>query len=312
MPAKTSGGKAGPAALGAAGLAPLAIALVVGNALIPSGGGGLKPISPDPTAPAQCEEGLENSEECHSGYPTGCSPTGKYDGYLNFLKNQHPPRNSVPVKFFTSATDYQDLDSRTPSELAKSNHLDLRDQLATMGEGQPHGVIGYLYYAKQEGAESSNCELTAPDDTDFHIGIGFDKGLAAAALKRSSQTAAQKNALKQTAVVVEMTPQYRSDFAPEWTLAAVQAVVGRQVKVVGQLMADNEHNVPKDNCGLAGHGPACWRASIWELHPVTSFQVCTLKDAGCTADGPGWVEIGQGEAVENAATSAPAAAQSRN
>jgi hypothetical protein len=282
--------KAGSAALGAAGLAPLAIALLVGNATIPSSGS--KVVSNDPAAPVQCEAELENFHECHASYPSGCSPTGKYDGYLNYLKNQHPPRDSQPAAVFTSLADYQKLESNTPKTLGKSNHLDLKDQLAAMGEGHPAAVIGYLYYVKQEGAESSNCELTAPEDTDYHIGIGFDKNIAAAGLPHAKPTAADKTALKQTAVVVEMTPQYRDSYAPEWTIDAVKAVLGKQVKVIGQLMADNEHNVTKDNCGLAGHGDSCWRASIWELHPVTSFQVCTLKDGECTQSGPGWVDIG--------------------
>lgn len=274
-------------ALGAAGLAPLVIALVFGNALIPSAGSNV--VSASPTTAAQCEEGIENSNECHASYPTGCSPTGKYDGYLNFLKNQHPARDVKPVRVFTSMGDYQDLDRRTPPELAKSNHLDLKTQLEGLGEGQPHAVIGYLYYAKQEGAESSNCEMTAPEDTDFHIGIGFDKNVAASLSKPKAKPPA---GLNKTAVVVEMTPQYRADFAPEWTLQALRAAIGKQVKVVGQLMADNEHNVPKDNCGVAGAGPSCWRASIWELHPVTSFQVCTVE-AGCAADGAGWQDLGE-------------------
>jgi len=275
---------------GAAGLIPLAIALIAGNALIPVNGS--KVVSADPTAAAKCEDGLENERECHSGYPTGCSPTAQYDGYLNFLKNQHPPRDSKPVRLFTSLGDYQDLDSRTPPQLSKANHLAFKTQLEAMGEGQTHAVVGYLYYAKQEGAESSNCELTAPDDTDFHIGIGFDKAVAASAMPHAVRTAADKAALTDTAVIVEMTPQYRADFAPEWTLADLRAVIGKQVKVAGQLMADNEHNVPKDNCGLTGHLGSCWRASIWELHPVTSFQFCTLKDAECAPNGPGWEDLG--------------------
>jgi hypothetical protein len=289
--------KPGPAALGAMGAAPLAIALLVGSAVIPSGG--LKPVTTDPNAAVQCEEGLENYTECHAGYPTGCSPTGRYDGFLNFLKNQHPARGSAAVKYFTGMADYQDLDSRTPKTLAKGNHFAVKDDLAKMGEMQEYGVIGYLYYAKQEGAESSNCELTAPDDTDFHIGIGFDKNLAA---KASKAKGPDKTALDQAAVVVEMTPQYRADFAPEWTIDALKAVVGKQVRVVGQLMADNEHNVPKDNCALPGHSATCWRASIWELHPVTSFQYCSTAE--CSADSSGWVDLGGTEAKPAAATSA--------
>src|ERR1051326_4713031 len=276
--------KPGPAALGAMGVAPLAIALLVGSAVIPSGG--VKPVTNDPNAAVKCDEGLENYTVCHAGYPTGCSPTGSYDGFFNFLKNQHPARGSAAVKYFTGMADYQDLENRTPKTLAKGNHFTVKDDLAKMGEMQEYGVIGYLYYAKQEGAESSNCELTAPDDTDFHIGIGFDKNLAA---KASKAKGPDKTALDQAAVVVEMTPQYRADFAPEWTIDALKAVVGKQVRVVGQLMADNEHNVPKDNCALPGHSATCWRASIWELHPVTSFQYCSTAE--CSADSSGWVEF---------------------
>ena len=282
--------RVGSAALGAAGLAPLAIALLVGNATIPSSGS--KVVSTDPATAVQCEAGLENFHECHASYPSGCSSSGKYDGYLNYLKNRQPPRDSKPALVFTSLSDYQKLESNTPKTLGKSNHSDLKDQLAAMGEAHPAAVIGYLYYVKHEGAESGNCELTAPEDTDYNIGVGFDKNVAASGMPKATPSPADKTSLKQTAVVVEMTPQYRDSFAPVWTIDAVKAVLGKQVKVTGQLMADNEHNVSKDNCGLADHGDTCWRASIWELHPVTSFQVCTLKDAECTRDGPGWVDIG--------------------
>jgi hypothetical protein len=287
MPTRNSRAKASTAALGAAGAIPLALALTVGN-LTP--GGGSTGVSGDPNAPVKCEDGIENFRGCHPAYKTGCSGSGSYDGYLNYLKNQEPPRNSTPSQTFTSAVNYQDLDRRTPSDLAKSNHFDLKDDLAKLGEGQEYGVIGYLYYVKQEGAESSNCELTSPDDTDFHIGIGFDKSVAASVATPSKETAADKLAVKETAVVVEMTPQYRADFAPEWTIEVLKKILGKQVRVTGQLMADNEHNNTKDNCGLSGHGPACWRASIWELHPVTRFQWCKADD--CTNDPASWTDLG--------------------
>jgi hypothetical protein len=288
MAARSSKTKVAPAALGAAGAIPLALALTVGN--LTPGGGGSTGVNGDPNASVKCEDGIENFRGCHPTYQTGCSGSGKYDGYLNFLKNQEPARSSTPVKLLTSAADYQDLNSRTPTDLRTSNHFDLKDDLAKLGERQEYGVIGYLYYVKQEGAESSNCELTSPDDTDFHIGIGFDKSVAASVATPSKETAADTLAVKETAVVVEMTPQYRADFAPEWTTEALKKILGRQVRVLGQLMADNEHNNTKDNCGLPGHGPACWRASIWELHPVTSFQFCKVDD--CTNDPASWTDLG--------------------
>src|ERR1017187_4832361 len=92
----------------AAGFAPLALALPVGNAIIPSSGSKEITSSTDPTPAAKCEEGIENFHECHGTYPTGCSPTGSYDGYLNLLKNQTPARDSKPVRVLTSLGDYQD------------------------------------------------------------------------------------------------------------------------------------------------------------------------------------------------------------
>lgn len=292
MPASTSRKKTPTAALAAAGALPLALALTVGN--LPQGGGAASKVTGtvagDSNASVKCEDGIENFRGCHPAYPTGCSGSGNYDGYLNFLKNQEPARGSNPVKLLTSAADYQNLNSQTPTGLTKSNHFDFKDDLAKMGEGQEYGVIGYLYYVKQEGAESSNCELTSPDDTDFHIGIGFDKSVAAAVANPSKETAADTLAVKETAVVVEMTPQYRADLAPVWTTDALKKILGKQVRVVGQLMADNEHNNTKDNCGLPAHGATCWRASIWELHPVTSFQYCKVDD--CTNDAASWVDLG--------------------
>jgi len=33
----------------------------------------------------------------------------------------------------------------------------------------------------------------------------------------------------------------------------------------------------------------CWRASVWELHPVTRFQVCT--SGTCTETSAGWTDL---------------------
>ncbi|HYL77152.1 MAG TPA: patatin-like phospholipase family protein [Bryobacteraceae bacterium] len=239
-----------------------------------------------PTAAVECAGDVTNSRECHTNYPAGCSPTGIHDGFLNTLKNQRPARDSKPVRSFTGLADFQDLESHTPKTLVSDNHSTHKEDLAKLGEAQEYGVIGYLYYANRQGAESTNCMLTGPDDTDFHIGIGFDKNVAAAATPNGAPTAT----MKATSIIVEMTPHYRAEFAPGWTLDALKAVLGKQVRVVGQLMADNEHNVPRDDCGLPDHGSTCSRASIWELHPVTSFQWCNAAD--CNKDPSGWVELG--------------------
>jgi len=130
MAARSSKTKVAPAALGAAGAIPLALALTVGN--LTPGGGGSTGVNGDPNASVKCEDGIENFRGCHPTYQTGCSGSGKYDGYLIFSKNQEPARSSTPVKLLTSAAINQDLNSRTPTDLRTSNHFDLKDDLAKL------------------------------------------------------------------------------------------------------------------------------------------------------------------------------------
>lgn len=180
-------------------------------------------------------------------------------------------------------------------------------------------MIGFLYYFQPTSAESSNCELTGPADdpdkgnVDYHIGIGFDsataEGLrgdqapvhsAANAKKSSGKTSSGKGAskLQQTSVIVEMTPHYRFQFEHNiWTVENLNKALGHQVRVVGQLLIDSEHNMPSQNCATAkttAQKQSCWRASVWELHPVERFQVCVKDTNDCASDdAANWVELDQ-------------------
>jgi hypothetical protein len=272
---------------------PLAIALIHG-ALI-SGPGSKPPANPNEeelvTTTVTCQEPIEGFEACHSQYPAGCSLGGAYDPYLNLLKNQTVFQGAQPAKYFSSENDFAALEKEIPADLGKSNHVDAKDALNKAGEGQLHGVIGYLYDAKAEDKESSNCELprdTQEQDVDFHIWVGFDSATAQNLRNKGAVTPDEKK----KAAIVEMTPHTRANH-PGWTTAALTAVKGRKVRVVGQLMVDNEHNVSSQNCGHNPHTAACWRLSVWELHPVTQFQVCMdASDASCTETSTNWVDLG--------------------
>lgn len=274
---------------------PLALALVY-SALIP---GSAKPTGAVTKGPVQCEEPIEDFRACHSEYPSGCSAKGTdYDFYLNLLKNQTKWASSQVVTVRDSLDQYKQLESQVPDQLGKRNHQDFAEPLAKAGEGKLNGVVGYLYGAKAEGKESSNCQLDPGDNNenvDFHIWIGFDEGIAAKLRNKQKLTATEKKSVKQEAVIVEMTPQTREILhADEWTLDALKAALGRQVRVVGQLMVDNEHNVASQNCGRSDATDLCWRASVWELHPVTEFQVCK-KGEGCgKSNSADWEDLGGG------------------
>jgi hypothetical protein len=244
---------------------------------------------------SQCED-VKDFHQCHSKYPTGCSPTGGYDAYLNFLKNSLAPP-SDPIKYLT-LDDFGKLDAETPLAIERGNQVAFKDQLEAMGEGKLHGVVGFLYYVLPAAAESANCELTGPTDdpeksnVDYHVGIGFDSTVAQNL--RTTENAETRGPgaarLRQTSVVVEMTPEYRFQFARNiWTLENLKKVVGHRVRVVGQLMLDSEHTTPSQNCAATTPKQTCWRASAWELHPVVRFQVC--PNDSCEANSPEWVEL---------------------
>ena len=280
---------------------PLALALAMGQlpASKPATGSELTEMDvPDNITAVVCEDNIADFQQCHDNYPTGCSKAAGYDAYLNYLKNLTPSAPLGGVNFLNQAA-FDNLNSNTPSDLGtNNNHAEYKEQLAQLGEGSQYGVTGYLYYFEATGAESSNCDLTGPDkegaNVDFHIGVGFDSTLA----RQVNQTTPSKppKQLQQQSVIVEMTPHYRAEFeSGQWTLANLQPALGHKVRVIGQLLVDSEHNKPADNCALEGTATQhnrCWRYSIWELHPVTSFAYC--KDDSCTQDSSDWIPIGTG------------------
>ncbi|HYX25172.1 MAG TPA: hypothetical protein VFC23_13545 [Thermoanaerobaculia bacterium] len=285
--------------------APLAIALLAHTALL---GGGTATTSTEhgPDTAAVCGDEIPTFQECHSEYPTGCSSSAGYDAYLNLLKNQLVAPTIAPQLFLAHA-DYGKLEQGLPPALSKKNHEVFKDDLAKLGDGRVASVVGFLYYAKKGGKESSNCQLGDPDDIDFHIGIGFDPQFAAKLATKAKLTSDDHSTMNQSSVIVEMTPHWRAKFRPTWNLAVLTPAIGHQVRVAGQLMVDNEHFDPHDDCAFPGAGTACWRASVWELHPVTRFEVCSTGNS-CTETSGGWVDLEDFGKPAPAASGAPSPA----
>jgi len=271
-------------------IAPLALAVLAQVGGIGKGGGtgGAPPVG---TQAVKCATGIADFQACHDRYATGCSQGGKYDGYLNSLKNQLIDPASEPQHSF-KVDDLLALEKELPPGLTKANHEEFEDAMRALGEGEVAALNGYLYYAKDGGSESTNCLLSGPDDIDFHIGIGGDPSLVAKAAHHQLTPMDRKQA-----VIVEMTPHWRAEYAPSWSVAQLQKAVGRQVYVVGQLLADNEHDNPGDDCAhvdATSHADAtghCWRPTIWELHPVTRFWVCARAQCAPDGAGPGWTSL---------------------
>jgi hypothetical protein len=257
--------------------------------------------------PETCEDNISTVDDCHGNHKTGCSHSQNpnYDAYLNYLKNGLPDASAAASAAVNNGNPldqafFANLEGTVPDTLTSTNHGQHAQELASLGEGQIVTLIGTLFYAMASGSETCNCQLSGDDSVvDFHIGAGFAPfplsadvldQLRNGASHKSILNLADQHKLEQPSVVVEMTPYYREQFRPGWTLGRVQMATGRQVKVTGQLMFDNAHNKPADDCGLSdADGSKCWRASIAEIHPVTSFQVCSTDQ--CDANSANWVNL---------------------
>ena len=280
----------------------LALMLLVSTFVVAHGPARLLKQAPT-IKPETCGQ-IENIEQCHQDYLTGCTASAnpRYDAYLNYLKNQNPKPTVTPAKNLTQK-DFEKLDRTMPADLKPGHNAEHANELAALGQGAFQSVVGYLYVAFPSGVESTNCQLK--DDTkdangmpnhnnvDYHIHIGFDSAIAERLRGGWKPNKDETHGLQQQSVIVEMTPHYRAWNQPNWTIDLVTGVMGRQVKVVGQLLADNEHIKASDSCAHPNADKSkCWRASIWELHPVTEFYVCGPNvDSTCSAMSPNWMKL---------------------
>lgn len=146
-----------------------------------------------------------------------------------------------------------------------------RAPLRRLGEGKLVTIQAYVLIARQEGAESVNCGKNVPNDPLFHdIHISL-----------VSSTDIDNEC---SGVVAEMSPHHRPD---SWTHLNVEKVAREKlpVRVTGQLYFDSSH-FPCGNGESAGAGNPK-RISLWEIHPIYKFEVCT---ADC--DGAGkWLSL---------------------
>jgi hypothetical protein len=243
--------------------------------------------------PAKCPATGMTLQKCHDTFPDGCSSakTPSYDAYLDFLKDQDPGAALASTKDLVES-DFPALESKLPAGLTSNNHPGFATQFADLGEGNIHTVIAYLYFAENTSkgtakvpsiAETANCRIKAASAFDYHLGLGFDSALAAkAGATHPKQGSILFTQLEKKSVVAEMTPYTRH---AKWTFSRVNALQGKQVKVVGQLMVDNVHFRAADDCHFSKATSNCWRSTVWEIHPITQFYVCKAS-GGCTASSP--------------------------
>lgn len=162
---------------------------------------------------------------------------------LNRLKNRYTP------------PDPQQIDpSVTLAALLEPG--DDRDRWSARRAAE---ITGYVWDVKVGGVETVNCRATDPAHRDTHIELVLDP----------------MNGGENHRVIVEVTPRIRflaEQRGEDWSTGALRdRFQGRWVRVRGWLLFDTEHESQSVN--TAPNRPRDWRATAWEIHPVTSLEV---------------------------------------
>jgi len=120
-------------------------------------------------------------------------------------------------------------------------------------------VTGYVLAVKPGGGETCNCGKTDPAHIDTHIEL----------VLKSTDTAGTQS------VVVEVTPRMRAIMASngtDWSTNSLRKqILGKSVKVRGWMTFDAQHANAAENTNPGGTNN--WRATAWEVHPVTDIHV---------------------------------------
>ena len=161
-------------------------------------------------------------------------------------------RNLHYLKNRTAIPQAADFDSRITLDTLLQPGDD-RNRWSNDRAARIQGEVIDVAYA---GSEATNC--FSPSRRDIHILVANRKGAA-----------------KNEQVVVEVTPNL-TDWAAsrgmDWSEQTLHAqLVGHWVEFEGWLYFDVGHAEEAEN--TAANNPENWRATAWEIHPVTKITV---------------------------------------
>jgi hypothetical protein len=162
---------------------------------------------------------------------------------LNLLKNRY------------TAPEPQQIEQR----VTLAAMLEPGDDRGRWNDHRAAEITGYVWDVKVGGLKTVNCHAADPSGRDTHIELVFDP----------------MNGSENRRVIVEVTPRSRAlaeQRGEDWSTPALRDHFhGRWVRVGGWLLFDTEHRDQSAN--TAPGRPRDWRATAWEIHPVTSLEV---------------------------------------
>jgi len=146
-----------------------------------------------------------------------------------------------------------------------------RTMVSKLGEGQYVSYVAFIkdaHYSDVAAGEAVNCNVPGNATNDIHIVLLKDPN--------------DDECLSTTA---EMSPHYRP---PDWTPEnLLKASAGHPVRLQGQLFFDGSHTPCHGNSR-----PNPKRASLWEIHPVYSVDVCSQTTiAECQSSTAEWTSL---------------------
>ncbi|HXS00612.1 MAG TPA: hypothetical protein VN724_08580 [Pyrinomonadaceae bacterium] len=158
-------------------------------------------------------------------------------------------RNLHRLKNRTAAPQATDFDSRVTLDAL----LVRGDDTNRWSTDRAARIEGYVLDVAYGGvAEATNCY--SPCRRDIHIVM-----------------ANRRDAPKTEQVVLEVTPNLREQ-GRDWSEQTLQQqLVGRWCEFEGWLYFDVGHDEEAEN--TAANRPGNWRATAWEIHPVTKITV---------------------------------------
>jgi hypothetical protein len=120
-------------------------------------------------------------------------------------------------------------------------------------------ITGYVFNVKMGGVETCNCKTKNPNYRDTHIELTPDN----------------QHTSPEYRVIVEVTPRIRAIMAAkgiDWSTETLkETLIGHNVKISGWIFFDAEHKGQAFTNNPSNERD--WRASCWEIHPITYIKV---------------------------------------
>jgi len=193
------------------------------------------------SAPSSVAEAPLQAPQAFDGCPLeGDAKTSSLKS-LNELKNRTTPPTENQIN----------SDITLAAVLAPGNDI------SRWSSSQGAVVTGYVIDVKPGGPETVNCHAKDLPHTDTHIELALNLG--------------DSEGIKH--MIVEVTPRGRAMMASKgknWSTPNLRATLtGRRITVTGWMMLDKEHCNASENTNPGN--PTNWRATCWEIHPVTGI-----------------------------------------